>query len=124
MKKPGCPFNRFGPCLEEKCRFYLDTSERGSECAITASAVNSHLAYVTSELVLQVANLAGHCLNLAGRHPPASVEYVVLQGFADAYTQLASSPAVSDSARKRLVRGQDEIRRILAALYPDEEDDE
>lgn len=117
----GCPFNHFGPCMEEKCGFYLNISERENECAVISSAINSHMAAANVEIMLQIVNLAGYSLQIASCLPPTGIEYEVLKGFADAYFQLAQSPFVSDSARKQLLQGGDEIRRILAALYPDDE---
>lgn len=37
MQKPGCPFNHFGPCLTDKCRFYLPVLNDMDNCAILAN---------------------------------------------------------------------------------------
>lgn len=51
MSKPGCPFNHFGPCLEDKCKFYFPVRHPESSCAILASYAEALCANVNTEMI-------------------------------------------------------------------------
>jgi hypothetical protein len=75
MEKPGCPFNHFGPCLTDKCRFYLPVLDHGNNCAILGSYTAALCANVNTQMLVSTLNFMREMLGLPLEHMEEFYQY-------------------------------------------------
>jgi SH3-like domain-containing protein len=122
MEKPGCPFNHFGPCLTDKCRFYLPVLDTGSNCAILASYTSAFCANVNTQMLASSLNFIRTMLGLPLEPLEEFHQYRQLRALAGELKRVSGSLFVDEAVTEQAHACLDKVNRMLDILSEDDED--
>jgi len=107
----GCPFTNFGPCITDRCSFFVVTDLRtgDSECAIRASYLQQLLSDITIRSVSLFSENAGGPLSeisirLAARNLVSALRY--LDG-------LSVDPGLAPHLKSKLRKMKRDLQKVL-----------
>ena len=121
MEKPGCPFNHFGPCLTDKCRFYLPVLAESDNCAVLAAYTNALCASTDSMIIASALNQIRIMLGLPSFPVEEHGEVYSLQALAPQLKRIAASLSVPSSVAEQAQANWAKANRILDILCEEDQ---
>ena len=122
-EKPGCPFNHFGPCLTDKCRFYLPVLSEDDNCAILAAYTNSLCSSTDAMVIASCLNQIRILLGITSTPAEEHQTIYSLQVLVSHLKKISSSLSVPASVAEQALANLGKANRMMDILLEDEEDD-